>query len=86
MAKAHKNLGLAYLNLGLLDQARKSLQEAVRLDPKDPQAHYALCVYYARAGDTQAANQEFQALKKLDPKLAAQLTDLMRRGAPAKKR
>ena len=85
MAKAHKNLGLAYLNLGMLDQARKSLQEAVRLDPKDPQAHYALCVYYARAGDTQAANREFQALKSLDPKLAAQLTDLMRPGAPAKK-
>ena len=34
MAKAHKNLGLAYLNLGLLDQAQKSLQEAVRLDPR----------------------------------------------------
>jgi Flp pilus assembly protein TadD len=60
------------------------LQEAVRLDPKDPQAHYALCVYYARAGDTQAANQEFQALKRLDPNLAARLTDLMRPGAPAK--
>ena len=69
----------------MLDEARKSLQEAVRLDPKDPQAHYALCVYYARAGDTQAANREFQALKSLDPKLADKLTDLMRPGAPAKK-
>jgi Tfp pilus assembly protein PilF len=85
MAKAHKNLGLAYLNLAQMDQARKSLQLAVRLDPKDPQAHYALCVYYARAGDTQAANQEFQALKRLDPKLAAQLSNLLRPGAPAKK-
>ena len=61
------------------------LQEAVRLDPKDPQAHYALCVYNARAGDTQAANREFQALKQLDPKLAEKLADLLRPGAPVKK-
>ena len=85
MAKAHKNLGLAYLNLEQLDQALKSLQEAVRLDPKDPQTHYALCVYYARKGDTQAANREFQALKALDPKLAENLANQIRPGAPAKK-
>ena len=69
-----------------LDAARKSLKEAVRLDPKDAQAHYALCVYYARTGDAQAANREFQALKQLDPKLAEKLSNLMRPGAPRRSR
>jgi Tfp pilus assembly protein PilF len=85
MAKAHKNLGLAYLNLGQMELARKSLQEAVRLEPKDAQTRYALCVYYARQGDAQAANREFQALKQLDPKLAEQLSKQIQPGAPAKK-
>jgi Flp pilus assembly protein TadD len=76
---------LAYLNLGLLDQAGKSLLEAVRLKPADPQAHYALCVYYARQGDTQAAAREFQTLKKLDPNLADQLSNLIRPGAAGKR-
>ena len=57
----------------------------MRLEPKDPQAHYALCLYYARTGDTQAANREFQAVQRLDPKLAEKLSGLMRPGAPARK-
>jgi Flp pilus assembly protein TadD len=85
MAKAHVNLGLAYLNLGLLDKAGKSLTEAVRLAPQDPQARYALCVYYARRGDTQAASREFQTLKKLDPNLAQRLSNRLRAGTSEKR-
>jgi Flp pilus assembly protein TadD len=86
MAKAHTNLGLAYLNLGALDKAGKSLNEAARLSPNDAQAHYALCVYYARTGDSQAANREFQTVQKLDPTLAQKLTSLMRPGTAGKKK
>jgi Tfp pilus assembly protein PilF len=85
MAKAHVNLGLAYLNLGFLDKAGKSLMEAVRLSPQDAQARYALCVYYAKKGDAEAAAREFQALKKLDPNLAQKLSQLMSPGAPGRK-
>ena len=85
MAKAHVNLGLAYLNLGAPEKAGKALTEAARLVPNDPQAHYALCLYYARKGDTQAAAQEFQTVQKLDPNLAQKLSSLMRPAAPGKK-
>ena len=86
MAKAYKNLGLAYLNLGALDKAGKALREAARLQPDDAQAHYALCVYHARKGEAQAAAQEFQKLQKLDPKLARKLSSLMRPTAPEAKK
>ena len=79
MARAHLNLGLAYFNLNRLEEARKALQEAVALEPKDPQAHYALCVYYARAGDAQAANREFKILQGLDKDLAQKLAEQVRK-------
>ena len=76
---------MAYLNLGRLDEAQKSLREASRLQPDDAQTHYALCVYYLRKGDAEAANREFQALKGLDPTLAENLSGLMRPEASGKK-
>ena len=60
--------------------------EAARLQPNDPQAHYALCLYYARTGNTKAATQEFQAVQKLDPKLAHKLSSLMTWGRREKSR
>ena len=35
MARAHRNLGMAYFNLNRLEEARKALQEAAALDPKN---------------------------------------------------
>ena len=79
MGRAHLNLGLAYFNLNRLDEARKALQEAAALEPKNPQAHYALCVYYARAGDAQAADREFKILQGLDKDLAQKLAEPVRK-------
>ncbi len=79
LARAHRSLGLANLNLNRLDEAKKALQEAAALDPKDPQAHYALCVYYARTGDVQGANKEFKALQALDKDLAKKLAEQIKK-------
>ena len=49
------------------------------LDPKDAQAHYVLCVYYARTGDVQAANKEFKILQALDKDLAKKLAEQIRK-------
>lgn len=79
LARAQRNLGLANLNLNHLDEAKKALQEAAALDPKDPQVHYALCVYYARTGDVQAANKEFKTLQDLDKDLARKLAEQIKK-------
>ncbi len=79
LARAHRNLGLANLNLNRLDEARQALQEAAALDPKDPQVHYALCVYYARTGNVQALNKEFKALQALDKDLAQRLKEQIKK-------
>jgi len=79
MARAHRDLGLAYLNLGRLDEAGKELKEASALDPKYPHAHYALSAYYARTGDVAAANREFKILQGLDQDLARKLVEQIRK-------
>ena len=48
-------------------------------EPKNPQAHYALCVYYARTGDAQAADREFKILQGLDKNLAQKLAEPVRK-------
>ncbi len=79
MARAHRDLGLAYLNLGRLDEAGKELKEASVLDPKDPQVHYALSAFYARTGEIDAANREFKTLQGLDQNLARKLVEQIRK-------
>ena len=81
MARAHRDLGLAYLNLGRLEEGGKELKEAAALDPNDPQVHYALSAYYARTGDVTAANREFKTLQGLDKDLAQKLVEQIRKCA-----
>ena len=45
-AQCRLRLGTAYMRVGKLPEARKELEEAVRLDPRDAMAHYQLGRYF----------------------------------------
>ena len=46
MAVAHMHLGIACATTGRMDQARRELTEAVRIDPKSDEARAALARYF----------------------------------------
>jgi tetratricopeptide (TPR) repeat protein len=50
-AHLHKNLGMMYIRTGKLDEARKELEAAVRLDPKDDDARQALAAIDKSPGE-----------------------------------
>ncbi|MBS3905409.1 MAG: tetratricopeptide repeat protein [Syntrophaceae bacterium] len=49
-ARPHHNLGYVYLNVGLLDDARKKFEEALRLDPLYVESIYSLGVVFHKKG------------------------------------
>jgi tetratricopeptide (TPR) repeat protein len=57
-ALAHMLLGKLYRRQGKLEEARKSLEEAVRLQPNLADAHYLLGRTYAELGDPARAEME----------------------------
>lgn len=65
--------GLAYIQQRQYPQAIAALEEVLRTQPNDPQAHLLLGVVYLTQGDPKAAWRQDQILQKLDPKLADQL-------------
>jgi tetratricopeptide (TPR) repeat protein len=48
----HKNLGMMYIRTGKLDEARKELEAAVRLDPNDGDARQALAAIDKTPGES----------------------------------
>jgi len=68
-AVAYANRAIAYMQTGKLNKAQLDLNEAVRLAPKDPFAHYNLAALYSRQ------NQLDLALDELDSALAADFND-----------
>jgi Tfp pilus assembly protein PilF len=59
--------GLAFLEAGDLEGATDNLEEAVRVKPDLPEAHYVLAWCYAFGGDATAAITEFEEVMRLDP-------------------
>ena len=57
-------LGLAYLKLGLNQDAEKWLKKAIELNPEDSQAEYELATLYRKEGRQAEANQAFQRSKE----------------------
>lgn len=49
-ARPHHNLGYVYLNMGLLDDAKKKFEEALRLDPFYVESIYSLGVVFHKKG------------------------------------
>ena len=59
---------IALLTLQKLDEAKKSLQQAIALDPKSAQAWYNLGLAQHAGNDLEPALESFQQAVKFDPK------------------
>ena len=60
------NQGVAYLNLGKVDEAKKFLEDVVKQNPKDPHAWYNLGLLYKNTSDSQAAVDAFRRVTEID--------------------
>ena len=60
-AQAHFDLALVLEEAGRLEEAIPSMERVVALDPRNPEAHYAMGRLRARTGDSAAALQELNA-------------------------
>ena len=66
-------MGNAYLRLEQDPAAVKALQQAIKVRPDFPQARYNLGVAHFAAGNRKGAQDEYNALRRLDPARAAKL-------------
>lgn len=62
---AHKYLGLLALAEGRYEEARARTEEAVGINPFDPQLHHTLGQVYSRLGQTELAEREGLAYRRL---------------------
>ncbi|HEV7893575.1 MAG TPA: tetratricopeptide repeat protein [Pyrinomonadaceae bacterium] len=72
-------MGNAYLRLDQDPQAIKAFQQAIKVRPDFPQARYNLGLAYIATGNRRGAQDEYAALKRIDPARAAKLLSLMKR-------
>ena len=70
---AWSNLGAMYNHLSQPRQALEAFRQVLRLSPADANARYQCGLALLSLGETAAARAEYEALKPLDPTLAAQL-------------
>ncbi|HEY1628226.1 MAG TPA: tetratricopeptide repeat protein, partial [Tepidisphaeraceae bacterium] len=61
------NLSLLLINHGQLDEATRTAQKAIELDPNDSAAHANLGVALAQNNHLEPAIAEFQRALQLDP-------------------
>src|SRR4051794_37247484 len=57
---ANINKGIALVNTGKVDEAKKILEEAAKTNPKDPHVWYNLGLLYKNNSDSQAAVDAFR--------------------------
>ena len=62
------NLGRAYVEIGMLDEALKEFQTAIKLDPKAYKAHYNLGFAYEQKGMIPEAIQAYERTIRINPK------------------
>jgi tetratricopeptide (TPR) repeat protein len=75
--EAYGYLGALYANKSMYSEAAAAFKAAIRVDPDDPRMHLGLGRIYALRGETASALEEYKILKKLNPKLADELFDLI---------
>jgi len=76
----HRNLGLAYFNIGSYSEAIKAYQQAIQISPADGQAHYYLGLVHLDLEDEESAMEEQKKLKELGhDDLASLLLDEVQR-------
>jgi tetratricopeptide (TPR) repeat protein len=61
-------------------RAKSFFEEAIRLKPDYPEAHFALGVSYVELLDKKSANLELDELKRLNPSLAKKLAQKIKKG------
>jgi tetratricopeptide (TPR) repeat protein len=66
-ALAHINLGVAYLNRGRLEGAKRELEEAIRIHPGAAEAHAALAGVRSEQGRDEEALELYRTALRLDP-------------------
>ncbi len=66
LAKAHQQLGKAYLLLKELPKAQAELERSVQLEPDNARAHYVLGQLYQKEGESEKAKQEFARFSRLN--------------------
>jgi tetratricopeptide (TPR) repeat protein len=76
-------MGNAYLRLEQDPAAVKAFQQAINVRPDFPQARYNLGVAYFAVGNRKGAQDEYNALRRLDPARAAKLQAIIA-GKPGK--
>lgn len=79
-ATAYKSLAVVYAKQERFQEALITLQQAIRLNPNNAAFRYELGRVYTQMGDREAALKEYEALRGLDNKKAAQLYELIAPG------
>lgn len=80
-AGAHYNLGRCYAAIDQYADARKELQEAVRLKPSVLESRLLLGKILVRLGDFDGADEQQRALRPIDRRAAAELLEYIQRSA-----
>ncbi|UCD56421.1 MAG: tetratricopeptide repeat protein [Candidatus Hydrogenedentota bacterium] len=75
-AKAHYELGVQYLELGLSEKGIRSLKRSLELNPDQPKAHCDLGVALERCGRLPDAADHYANALKLDPENSQALVNL----------
>ena len=78
-AQGYLGLGITYDILGFNDKAMEALKKAVLINPGFAQARHALALCYLRNGDRASALAEYEILRGLNPDLAEQLIQLIKK-------
>src|SRR5579862_9024900 len=65
-AARHNNLGVAYMNLQKIDEAKAALEDALKQDPKNPNGWYNLGLLAKNTGEAQAAIEAFKRVTEID--------------------
>jgi tetratricopeptide (TPR) repeat protein len=76
-AEAHGYLGVVYTKMSMYPEAAAAFKKGIRLDPDDPRMHFGLGEVYARTGEKSSALEEYKLLRRLNPKLADELFDVI---------
>jgi Tfp pilus assembly protein PilF len=79
LADAHLQLGIIYFARQDFPQAIAAFEHAIVIDPQIEEAHYRLAQTYARTGENERAQEEFEIHNRL-AKESAQQVERERRG------
>jgi tetratricopeptide (TPR) repeat protein len=83
-ADAYFNLGNAYNKLNRLGEAAEAYEQSLKLEPNAADVRFALGVVHLRGGNRDAATEQYNALKGLNPEMANSLQQLLAQTGGAK--